>query len=225
MKEFFKNKLFIIILLFIILVTFISSNCFATSISYDEEVAELPAFFDNYYYFFYFNGSYDSSVGQYSYYICYYFSTTPITAYDVSSNGHYQFRGENGEFTGNGFSGSKWVTSETPFQDAVNSITEPTRFNDICWAPSSFPESSLILCNCDIYNDSNELVFQAPPQQVEEQETPQAIQQVTIPAIQQVEEIPQGMSQVLQVIIPIGLIILSIGLVVYLVRLVISRMK
>ena len=82
-----------------------------------------------------------------------------------------------------------------------------------------------IFANNNIYNLSNEVVFQAPPQQVEEQETPQQIQQVTIPTIQQVEEIPQGMSQVLQMIIPIGLIVLSIGLVVYLTRLVIYRMK
>lgn len=82
-----------------------------------------------------------------------------------------------------------------------------------------------IFANNNIYNLSNEVVFQAPPHQVEEQETPQQIQQVTIPAIQQVEEIPQGMTQVLQVIIPIGLIVLSIGLVIYLMRLVIYRMQ
>ena len=86
-----------------------------------------------------------------------------------------------------------------------------------------------ISANTTVYNLSNQVVFQAPPQQVEEQETPQPtpqpIQRVTIPAIQQVEEIPQGMSQVLQVIIPIGLIVLSIGLVVYLMRLVIYRMQ
>lgn len=77
-------------------------------------------------------------------------------------------------------------------------------------------ENGFLICNHDILDENNNVVFQAPPQQVEA---------VTIPAIQQVGEIPQGMNQVLQVIIPIGLIVLSIGLVVYLMRLVIYRMK
>lgn len=79
--------------------------------------------------------------------------------------------------------------------------------------------ANLSISNTNVYDNNNELVFQAPPQVVEE-----GIQ-VTIPAIQQVEEIPQGMTQVLQVIIPIGLIVLSIGLVIYLMRLVIYRMQ
>ena len=48
---------------------------------------------------------------------------------------------------------------------------------------------------------------------------------VKIPAIQQVEEIPQVMEQVLTILIPIGLIVFSIGLVIYLTRLVISRVQ
>lgn len=61
---------------------------------------------------------------------------------------------------------------------------------------------------------NNDVVFQP---------TPQVVGEVRIPEIQSVEEIPQAMSKVLEMIIPVGLIVLSIGLLIYLVRLVISR--
>ena len=90
-----------------------------------------------------------------------------------------------------------------------------------------FDQNYIYYSSHDILNDNNEVVFQAPPHQTEEGNNQETLptQQVTIPAIQQVEEIPQGMTQVLQVIIPIGLIVLSIGLVIYLMRLVIYRMQ
>ena len=44
-----------------------------------------------------------------------------------------------------------------------------------------------------------------------------------IPTIAEVEEIPQVMTGVLKILIPVGLVLLSIFLVIYLVRLVISR--
>lgn len=76
---------------------------------------------------------------------------------------------------------------------------------------------SVVYSNFDLYRDSSktELVFQRAPQKVE---------QVTIPTITQVEEIPQSMMETMKIVIPVGLIVLSIGLVIYLVRLVISRM-
>lgn len=65
----------------------------------------------------------------------------------------------------------------------------------------------------DIKDENGHVVFQKAPSQV------------TIPAIQQVEEIPQVMGQVMKILIPIGLIVFSIGLVIYLTRLVISRVQ
>lgn len=73
---------------------------------------------------------------------------------------------------------------------------------------------SIVYASEDIYNENGELVFQGAPAQV-----------VKIPGIQQVEEIPQVMEQVLRILIPIGLIVFSIGLVIYLTRLVISRVQ
>ncbi len=68
----------------------------------------------------------------------------------------------------------------------------------------------------DILDEFGEVVFQSAPHLVE---------QVTIPEIQQVGEIPQAIAEVLKILIPIGLIVLSIGLVIYLTRLVISRVQ
>lgn len=73
---------------------------------------------------------------------------------------------------------------------------------------------NIMASNYDIYTVDGDLVFQEAPSQ-----------EVTIPAIQQVEEIPQVMGQVMKILIPIGLIVFSIGLVIYLTRLVISRVQ
>ena len=67
----------------------------------------------------------------------------------------------------------------------------------------------------NIYDIEANLVFQ---------QAPQIVGQVTIPAIQQVEEIPQVMGEVMKIILPIGLIIFGVFLLILLVRLVISRM-
>ena len=64
-----------------------------------------------------------------------------------------------------------------------------------------------------------------PESEVVFQGAPVTVEQVTIPKIQQVEEIPQMMGQVMKILIPIGLIVFSIGLVIYLTRLVISRVQ
>lgn len=75
---------------------------------------------------------------------------------------------------------------------------------------------NVVYSTCNIYKKgTQEVVFQP---------TPQLVGEVTIPEITQVEEIPQMMGKVLEMIIPIGLIIFGIGLLILLVRLVISRM-
>lgn len=63
----------------------------------------------------------------------------------------------------------------------------------------------------DIYTGN--LLFQGAP----------AVEQVIIPEIQSVEEIPQAMGEVLKILIPIGLIIFGIGLLIYLVQSLTSR--
>ena len=65
------------------------------------------------------------------------------------------------------------------------------------------------------YDDLSTVVFRKAPQTVE---------QVKIPAIQQAEEIPQAMAEVLKILIPVGLVIFGIGLVIYLIRYCRSRL-
>ncbi len=93
-------------------------------------------------------------------------------------------------------------------------------FNSIPYSSSAFcggtylDEGHIIHSNFDVYDTDNNLVFQAPQ-----------VDKVVIPAIQQVEEIPQVMGQAMKILIPIGLIVFSVGLVIYLMRLVISRVQ
>lgn len=71
----------------------------------------------------------------------------------------------------------------------------------------------IITSNCDVYFDDytgKKLVFQKPPQ-------------VEMMIITQVEEIPEMITTILKMIIPVGLIVLSIGLVIFLIRWVILQ--
>lgn len=72
----------------------------------------------------------------------------------------------------------------------------------------------LTFANTTLNDVDGNVVFQGAPRPVE---------QVTIPEITQVAEIPQVITQVMKIMIPIGLIVLSIGFVIYLLRLVTSR--
>lgn len=75
-----------------------------------------------------------------------------------------------------------------------------------CYRGANF---TFLYSSFNIYNSSGNVVFLAPPQGI---------------IISQVEEIPQMMEGVLQVIIPIGLVILLSGLLILVIRSVISRL-
>lgn len=70
--------------------------------------------------------------------------------------------------------------------------------------------------NCFLKDFNDNILFHPAPQEVE---------QITIPAIQSVGEIPQAMVQVMKILVPVGLIIFGIGLLIYLIKLVISRVQ
>ena len=79
---------------------------------------------------------------------------------------------------------------------------------------SDFCNSTLVCAtNSVIYDENDEILFGIAP----------AVEQITIPEIQSVEEIPQAMVEVLKILIPIGLIIFGIGLLIYLVQSLTSR--
>ena len=98
----------------------------------------------------------------------------------------------------------------------LNSISDDSWKRDSTSDDSGFYFSGGIYCvysTKDLLDLEGNLVFHQAPARV------------TIPAIQQVEEIPQVMEQVMKILIPIGLIVFSIGFVIYLTRLVISRVQ
>lgn len=84
------------------------------------------------------------------------------------------------------------------------------------FAISNVTLDNILYTNFDLLDLDGNVVFPKAPQRVE---------QITIMGIQQVEEIPQIMTEVMKMIIPIGLVIFGIGLVIFLVRLVILRMR
>lgn len=88
----------------------------------------------------------------------------------------------------------------------ISSLPTSTFYSEGC--PVSDDIHECHFSSFDIYKrSSDELVFQASPLEMK----------VTIPAIQEVKEIPQAMGKVLTMIIPIGLIIFGIGLVISLI--------
>lgn len=85
--------------------------------------------------------------------------------------------------------------------------------NDLPHFSKEEAERYIITSNFDVYFDDytgKKLVFQKTPQ-------------VEIMEITQVEKIPEIMSKVLQMIIPVGLVVLSIGLLIYVIKSVILR--
>ena len=195
-----KNKLLIILFIFITLTFFLFSSVFAADVIIEDDTITLSEFYDNKYVFIGYDGHNRQVI-----YSDYPFS---FTSDDMSS---FLF---------------------TPSSNCPNIATALVPYNGILTSPSdddftiySTPVTIMLgsyLTNSDckvLYTNFNiycndEVVFQGAP-----------LTQVTIPAIQQVEEIPQVMEQVLKILIPIGLIVLSIGLVIYLTRLVISRVQ
>lgn len=211
MKELFKNKLFIIISLFIILVTFISSSCFAfgdsVEINYPSDIFSenikgfiLSSNNTNIDLWTFDSSSYIDSLVEEN-------NSSQLKVF-VPSNTSVLFYRYN--FDTNSFN----LLNQSSFTDAVV-YSIYTNSHPILFYNVDNPNNISVPIA-----ETPTLVFLGAPQV-----TPVEVEQVTIPAIQQVEEIPQGMNQVLQVIIPIGLMVLPIGLVVYLTRLVIYLMQ
>lgn len=135
------------------------------------------------------------------------FSNSPCYFYDTYGDYAYKFT------CGTGFD---YIINLSDLGNNIYSYSNVSSVHN--YTSSDFeivPYDVSVVSTYDLkYGD--EVVFQGAPQ---------LVGQVEIPAIQQVEEIPQVMEQVLKILIPIGLIVFSIGLVIYLTRLVISRVQ
>lgn len=238
MKNILKNKLFIILSLFIILVSCIGTSSFANTepvVTHFDDLDmdftfHLPSGYGidyNYYFILMFTEPTGWSSGH-KYIlrsnlilskspICY--SKDRISIY--SESGFYKFDKVLA------YTNSSSLHTQNIFDYSSFSIDDAT-FYPTCGTSTGFGSPDLISitmnANHDIYDFKEiegtfvkgDLVFQGAPQTVE---------QVEIPKIQTAEQIPQVMTEVLGMMIPILLSLLGIGLIIYLTRLVILRMK
>lgn len=245
MKDLFKNKFLVFFILFIIFLFFICNDSYCSSnvVSfnyndtsytltsndfrninssfYDEETS-----FDFFVYpYSYSNGSV-SKVRIYTYkdikpYFVYTVNHTPMLVFldDSDSSDLYHYT-----FTYDLSSLSLTFNSHTNSKsgDILFSNISGNNYNTIVESLKKSLSNSY--CSNDIYIYNRGEFSGVPEYELVFQRTPVTVGKVTIPEITQVEEIPQVMNKVLEMIIPIGLIVFFVGLLIYLVRLVILRM-
>ena len=108
------------------------------------------------------------------------------------------------------FSKSQNISLPYDFSSSIVDFNNPTsncKTSDVvCVASNSF------LCNTNVYDNNNNLVFQAPPQQVEE------VNRVELMKPTQVQEIPQQIVAIVMIVLPIFLGIFGVLLVLYLIK-------
>lgn len=191
----FKNKIFIFIFLFLILSFCIVSPCFALSSTY----------------------SFNYSGNQYKIE----FETNVLEA--NKDKNYLLIYKRDGEFTAgicdepilyinNKISRvSGYSNSYSTLNDLISYISKS---GFTTWGLANIDNVEVVYTSHDICDSEGNVVFQGALSQA-----------VTIPAIQQVGEIPQVMEQALRIVIPVGLIVFGIGLVIFLTRLVTSRMR
>lgn len=207
-----KFLIFLIFLFFIFIIfntTVFASDTYDFAFSYNNDyyTVTLPIDVSTYEHRFVF--AYKSSSDTYNYYIM--LSNNPFFYNYTGSYGNPSYSSDGSVLIRTFERNIPWTTNIS----FLGSLVEDT-------PEFSFPlrdKSKYILMYSDydiVDSLSGEVVFQGAPVTVE---------QVTIPEIQQVGEIPQVIAEVLKILIPIGLIVLSIGLVIYLTRLVISRLQ
>lgn len=195
-----KSKLFIILSAFLLCINIFVVSSFA-SVSFNFEGADYSldnSVTENFSYYFVLRTTT-------SYYLTF-ASNSPFIMYEgISSFTHKK------SMIVKTLDGSNFYTSYLSSKPSSNVELEYNTTNMDAWT-SSF---DFVYSNANIVDDNGNMVFQVAPVTVE---------QVTIPEITQVEEIPHIMNKVLEMIIPIGLIVFFVGLLIYLVRLVILRM-
>lgn len=215
MKSISKNKLFTILLLFIILISSFS-KVFAydtvcengTTYTFSDKIVDYLKTTE------YFNENY-TCIGflwnNQKYYVFFYENTADLKVHFYRVNGvRWEF------YTSSGAKGVH-MTFDTSgnYLDTINgvgNVTDGYKFWD--WFGGAVTSNNILLANGKIYGSDSNLFFQMPPPIVEE---------ITITEIAKVEELPEVIVKTMKTIIPIGLKILSMVLIIFLVRLVISQ--
>lgn len=222
MKEFIKNKFLIILFLFVILISSIISTCFAENKdvlhfnTFDKDFNfTLPSGYGvDYNYYFILSKLTNNQYGTfYSFFI---FLCNSEIVYDIDV-GRVYFNSNGGKeyIYYKGFTYENKVDSNLDFSNY--SISDFDKMNCDFQSSAFYSDGYCDYCsaNHNIKNSSGEVVFQVAPVTVE---------QVTIPAIQQVGEIPQAMKEILKILIPVGLVIFGTGLLSFLIRYLSSRL-
>lgn len=215
-----KNKLLISFILFILILSFFTCS-FAFEYSQGDLSVELDDSLKDFKYIIIFKQYYNYNDKMYYGILVsnneVYFDTNKFITSDLSNNYFYyhdgQFRRPN---SSGGYKVTGYATLDTLKNITLSDMTSVSNiyFGSISDYLDKYGDNPILSANFNLCNSSGDVVFQGAP-----------VNQVTIPAIQQVEEIPQVMEQVMKILIPIGLIVFSIGLVIYLTRLVISRVQ
>lgn len=217
-----KNKLLISFILFVVILSFFTCS-FAFEYSQGDLSIEVDDSLKDFKYIIIFKQYYNYNQKMYYGILVsnneVYFDTNKFITSDLSNNYFYY---HNGKFRTPNSSGGYSTTGYASL-DTLKNITlsdmdfvSNVSLGGISDYLDKYGDNPILSANFNLCNSSGEVVFQGAPVTVE---------QVTIPKIQQVEEIPQMMEQVMRILIPIGLIVFSIGLVIYLTRLVISRVQ
>lgn len=219
MIKFFTNKIFIIILLLFAVLFNLASVCFASNIEYNlsNDLYSYTLLVDS------------SLINSYDYY-CFIFIVNSNSDYccvsTYFSNEPFIFNAGHGKLLSSSENGFYGIRHSFTFSD----LSFPY-FDNVCFSADDLLTYSSdgtagytvsYISSHDILDTNNNVVFQGAPAQEEQQQgETQGIQTLTL---EQAEQIPQAMTQTLQVVIPVGLVVFGIGLVIYLVRFLILRL-
>lgn len=192
-----KNKMFLILFILLGFVLFFNiNNVFAVTITVNDKDYDVPDFSSiNDPYFF---CIYNTSSRVYHVYS----SDKPlyVTVDEVTSSyTTYKITSSSNIMHLSGVKNNEWVRNDPDYEALY------------------FKNSYVYLySNHDINIVSDEgssLFFQGP------------VQEVVIPALEQVEELPKAITTTLKILIPVGLIVLAIGLIIYLIKRVIYSVQ
>lgn len=225
MKKLTNNKIFIIFFIFLILIISITSNCFANNeniitvkdprTNTDINIIMPPFYRTNGFNYvliqnFYASNDFSSFVIHICnepFYIQNFENGNKFISVPHNSTYYYRTVYTQGKFF-------NFKTNTIDCTSITFTLDNHNSFDRIVYSDLSCSTYDFNYTNYDILDDiTHEVVFHAPVPTT-----------VVMTGLEKVEEIPQMMGKVLEMIIPIGLVILSIGLVIFLMRLVISRL-
>ena len=108
---------------------------------------------------------------------------------------------------------SQWVLVKSDYNNHFSSLRyNYDIINNIICSNYNICNGKRVIGNSDIVYSSNSASFFQEP-----------VQEVVVPALGEVKELPKAIVETLKIIIPVGLVILGIGFVIYLIKSVILR--